>query len=522
MNNMSMRQILLSSFGAMIVALIVVNGISYMAMNRSASAIVEVERTDALMANVATVEKSVLKAVNYSDIYSISKENVDLQKYMSESDATAKALVHLQSKIQNKTLKNTLAKMNQDIADINKQVKSQESIAEIKGYQNELMGLLDKAHKLIMTKQKSVAQKNRDAIFNFKSTITIVAIIAIIIAIILAFVVSSFMVRNLFTIQEAAEELSSSDGDLTKRLPVIGKNEIGSVAIAVNTFIQKVQESIKSAKENGSENTSVAAELSATALEIGKRAEDESSLVAETAQIAEETFAKLESAVASVNDSEGNVKHALSVLNDTRQSISDLLDIVKDSAVKENELADNILNLQEETKNVKEILGIISDIADQTNLLALNAAIEAARAGEHGRGFAVVADEVRKLAERTQKSLSEISATINLVTQSVSNISEEMQKNTKEFEKAIDNSVEVEGTIDDVHATLEEATKISQASAKSSNEISGEMKNVIENMRNITTVSTQNARSAEEIAAAAEHMSHLTEDLNCSLELFKA
>ncbi len=158
-------------------------------------------------------------------------------------------------------------------------------------------------------------------------------------------------------------------------------------------------------------------------------------------------------------ETSGALNKTISNITDT--TIIELKDMIQhtvhrihDVSQKENEMVGSLQTLVSNANETKEILSTIGDIADQTNLLALNAAIEAARAGEHGRGFAVVADEVRKLAERTQKSLAETSATTNILIQSISETSDTLNRNADEVNDISDEVSRISDKMDDIIHTL--------------------------------------------------------------------
>jgi len=368
-----------------------------------------------------------------------------------------------------------------------------------------------------LLKEEAKVKKDKEIM----SLLLITLGIMVIITVISIWLIRIYTVIPLKNMIEHTKELSSGDGDLTTKLKIIGKDEIAQASTEINRFIEKVRILIADAKSLSSENSSISHELSTTSLSVGKLLEDSTNVVNNTTQKASTIRDEMENSIEEAKVSKKEIEDANGFLNQANQAILDLTKDIKISAATEIELAHKIQQLSTDTEQVKDVLLVIGDIADQTNLLALNAAIEAARAGEHGRGFAVVADEVRKLAERTQKSLIEINATINIIVQSIMDSSEQMTTNSKKVEELSTTAVHVEKKINELSIVMENATNMADKTVisyiKTGNDITG----IIDGVGEINGLSTQNARSVEEIAGAAEHMNKMTETLNNKLSEFR-
>ncbi len=318
-----------------------------------------------------------------------------------------------------------------------------------------------------------------------------------------------------------ADNLSSGDGDLTRKLEVIGHDEIAMASSSINRFIEKVRLLISEAKNLANENSSISHELSSTSLEVGRTVETSMQIINTTTHKASAMQEEMRLGTQEAKEGKEELIKANHVLKEANQAILALTKDIQMSASTEIELAHKIQQLSHDAEQVKEVLVVISDIADQTNLLALNAAIEAARAGEHGRGFAVVADEVRKLAERTQKSLQEINATINVIVQAISDSSEQMTSISEKVESLATTAHEVETKINNMFLVMGNATNVSDKTAENYLKTGSEIEVMMESISQINDISSQNARSVEEIASAAEHLSRMTETLNLKLSEFR-
>ena len=413
-------------------------------------------------------------------------------------------------KIQNKIDRQILAKKNGSMSDIENDNQIEYNFFYFKDWNWVVVG------KANMEDFKVVGNK----VSNILITATIVS--TIIFLLLMWLVINRMISKPLNDLTSKAKNLATGDGDLTQKLDIHGNDEIAQASKEINNFIEKVRVMTSEAKHISNENASIANKLSSTALEAGKLVENSAQATNEASNKSVEIKSNLKASVQEAKEARDELESVNHHMTEANKAILSLAQDIQSSASTEIELASKIQQLSSDAAQVKDVLTVISDIADQTNLLALNAAIEAARAGEHGRGFAVVADEVRKLAERTQKSLVEINATINVIVQSIVESSEEMSTNSKKVEELSNDATSVENKINEMTDILNKAaTKTSDAIQKSYSETQEDVDEISQQVSLIDEISTKNARSMEEIASAAQHLNDMTETLNNKLGEFR-
>ncbi len=356
------------------------------------------------------------------------------------------------------------------------------------------------------------------------STLSQTLMITLVVGIVFTLVISVLVKRAISmpierfgqTMVDVAEQQN-----LTLQVATDAPPEISRIGRAFSTLIASLGTVISEAKSSSVENASISNELSVTSMEVGKNVERAVVIINETTERSTQISRDIKEAMETVVYSKQEIVSANEMLGAARDEIVAMTAQVQESTQAEVALAHNIEQLSRDTDQVKGVLEVISEIAEQTNLLALNAAIEAARAGEHGRGFAVVADEVRKLAERTQKSLTEINATINVIVQATMDASEQMGNNAQHMEQLAVIATEVEAKILKTTDVVNSATHATNVIVKDFEHAGEQVTFMTEQMAQINALSTANARSVEEIASAADHLNRLTLSLHEKLERFR-
>lgn len=348
------------------------------------------------------------------------------------------------------------------------------------------------------------------------------------ISIMITLVIGVFIVTSIKSrLKEVSDRFLSvsSDKDLSKivncNLECNRADEIGVLTRFFKELIGTISETLVKAKVSSIENKDSASLILKDAKSINLAIESIVAKIDSISNEADEIDSKLSDNLSKFEVTMSDIEGANSNLNIARDSIVEFSKEVEGNLQKELELSNQLNNLTHEAEQVRVVLEVIKDIAEQTNLLALNAAIEAARAGEHGRGFSVVADNVRTLAERTQKSLTEIDTTINVVVQAISDVSDSMNSNVQSVQNLSEKTQNTESSILRASDFMQKGVAIVSSQKSDVEIISSDIKNIVTEIEEIKSLSYSNRKNSDKIVSISEKVLNLANELNSRLKEFK-
>ncbi|WP_024850689.1 methyl-accepting chemotaxis protein [Hydrogenovibrio kuenenii] len=333
--------------------------------------------------------------------------------------------------------------------------------------------------------------------------------------------VTKSVVSPIENLTEAMKNISQGEGDLTKRLAIKGKDELADLANYFNLFIERIQEMLKEVTETVHELE----EASSGLLHVTHETKDGVEEQMAASEKLSRSMVIMDEKAKSVEDHSHNTSsataQAVSRVKESGEVVTSAADTIKLVSNRMDEITQAVMQLNNDSQTISTVINVIREIAEQTNLLALNAAIEAARAGEHGRGFAVVADEVRGLAQRTQESTLQIEAVIQKIrkaTEETVTVVEQGQETTK---IGYDSVMKVQKVLSPVIILMDDINNMSNqmlSSAQSQNELVNEVNNNINQIHRVTQNTVEGAANTE---TSGNRLQQLADKLEQLVHQFK-
>ncbi len=349
----------------------------------------------------------------------------------------------------------------------------------------------------------------------------IMVVLDVFILFFLIFIINKAVVQPIKKLSSIARDLSEGDGDLSKRLTVDSKDEVAEVATYFNQFIETVQTIVKEVQCGTQATNKSIEELKSISRKIGEDSFQTNQYLRSSSQEMSGVAEFTQQSVDGIQGTLQQIKEANQLMGQASDSMSTLKNKVQQNADAEANISEKLNALSTDIEKVNGVLDVIKAVAEQTNLLALNAAIEAARAGEQGRGFAVVADEVRNLAVRTQESLDEINTTVTDVISQIHGINSEMKGGVKELSELIDTSNVVSQQIDSNSQILGLSTHSFEENMQSIDKINARIKTVDGHINSSEELSNNNAALIEAMINSFNETSKQVDKLNQIINRFK-
>jgi len=333
--------------------------------------------------------------------------------------------------------------------------------------------------------------------------------------------ISSAIRTNMNRVIASLKDIAQEDGDLTVRLRTESKDEIGELVFWFNSFIEKLQEVIKQVVGS----TAPVAELVHSLTQLSEEAQQGNATQRDSADQTKRAVDDMNVSVSRVANNAADAAEAAQMANDEtdkgRKVVERTVQSINSLAHNITEASEVISQLESDSNSVSMVLDVIKGIAEQTNLLALNAAIEAARAGEQGRGFAVVADEVRSLASRTQESTEEIHKIIEKLQSAARSAVGVMSSSTQQAEQSVSSAGEAGESLSTISETINRINSMNMEIARSTDEQQSVASIIVKRMTDIHERTESASERADRLNQASEQLQHMATELEQVVAQFK-
>ena len=378
---------------------------------------------------------------------------------------------------------------------------------------------LEQLLKLADKKSKDIESRVNSAITTGTMFVIVVVILSIVLATIIGFVTVRAITRPLHRVNELLTVASS--GDLTHRLDDSAQDEFGLLARNCNRLISNLKELISAINVRAEQLAAASEQTSAVTSQTTHSIQDQKSQIGQVATATTEMHSTSQLVVQNAEDTLSQIRHADAEAENVRQISLENKNIIEVLAKDVQEAADVINKLHQDSASIGGILDVIRGVADQTNLLALNAAIEAARAGEHGRGFAVVADEVRTLASRTQESTQEINVMIEVLQAGAEQAVSVMNQGKEQAVACVEQTEKATQALDVISEAVHKAHDVSSQIEQSAREQNTVSQEISEKLETIVGIAEETTVGAQQTSESSHEVARLAEELQQSIRQFK-
>jgi len=536
--NMTIKMRLISGFGILTVLTLIISLVSIFSLyyiKNDVDSMVNDRWPESVAANnvvdgINIVAMALRNAILANNNDLVQKELEKIEKVRSEvTEELEKLNKHAETEKQKEMLKKitdsraAYTEVQKNIISLIKEGKKNEAgsalMSKLRPLQEEYVTNVED---YIVYQGKLVEEAGKGAFSDINKSITITIALFCIVAL-FAGSVAIWILRSITVPLNKAVEVANkvAEGDLSVNIETQSTNEIGQLSLAVKHMVDKLKDLIANIKSTSDNLASASQELSASAEQMSRGLTEQSGRSSQIATAANEMSQTIVDVAKNSSNIASSATETLKIADDGKEIVGKSVDEVKAIAETVSESAKLISSLGERSKQIGEIVNVIKDIADQTNLLALNAAIEAARAGEQGRGFAVVADEVRKLAERTAKATAEIGEMIGAIQVEMDQAVNSMEEGTKRVETGVQFSAQAGEALRKIVKSVGELQSMVQQIATATEEMSTASEQISTDIETIANVSKETTVSSEQVSEASSDLARLAGNLQGLVAKYK-